>query len=62
MNTANEMLHSGKDPNEHEIKSDTLEEDGSDSCPSDGNLDLKTLYECIYLEKHKALAKVQIKA
>jgi hypothetical protein len=47
---AYEKIQSGDDPNEDEV----LEENGSESCPSDGNLDLKDLYSAIYCEKKKA--------
>ena len=60
MGIAQELMQSGKDPNDTEYKDDTLE-DGSESCPSEGNLDLKELYDVIYLEKNKALAQINLK-
>ena len=50
----------GKDPNDTEFKDETLEYE-SDSCPSDENLDLKELYQAIYLEKNKGQAQIQLK-
>ena len=41
-------IQSGGDPNDDEETEESREETGSDSCPSDDNLDLKQLYDIIY--------------
>ena len=36
-------------------------DNGSDSCPSDDNLDMKELYTAIYLEKNKMAQAMQLR-
>ena len=51
LTTAFEKIQRGEDPNEDETVSDA--DNGSDSCPSEDNVDLKDLYGVIYGERAK---------
>mmetsp|Transcript_40432 Transcript_40432/g.61679 ORF Transcript_40432/g.61679 Transcript_40432/m.61679 type:complete len:157 (-) Transcript_40432:2110-2580(-) len=48
---AYESISKGADPVDDEI---SLEDDGSESCPSDDNLEMKQLYDIIYCQKNKS--------
>lgn len=64
MTEAFEKIQKGEDPNEDETKSNLEsenEDNGSDSCPSDGNLDLRELYSIIYCDQNKSNLKIQAK-
>jgi hypothetical protein len=49
-----EKIQKGEDPNDDEPQ----DEDGSDSAPSDGNLDLQELYGVIYCDSKKKNEKI----
>jgi len=49
LNTAYEKIQKGEDPNDDEVQ----EEEGSDSAPSEGNLNLEELYGVIYCDSKK---------
>ena len=53
LTSAFEKIQKGEDPNDEEDKGIMSIDNGSDSCPSDDNLDMKELYTAIYLEKNK---------
>jgi|TARA_B110000285_G_C15046347_1_gene574522 hypothetical protein len=46
LTNAFEKVQRGEDPNDDETVS--ADDQGSDSCPSEGNLDIKELYGAIY--------------
>ena len=54
LTAAFEKIQNGEDPNDDEIQ----DEDGSDSAPSEGNLDLQELYGVIYCEGKKKNEKL----
>ena len=62
LTTAFEKIQRGEDPNEDETASVDEVDNGSESCPSDDNLDLKELYGVIYGEKAKRAEQINAKA
>ena len=63
MTNAFEKIQRGEEPTDEEkaklpdipeAEAESVEDGGSDSCPSEDNLDLKELYSAIYCEKNKA--------
>ena len=60
LTNAFEKIQKGEDPVDEERKllenqdDESVEDGGSDSCPSEDNLELKQLYSAIYCEKNKA--------
>ena len=55
LTTAFEKIQKGQDPNEEEVP----DEEGSDSAPSEGNLDLQELYGVIYCDSKKKKEKLE---
>ena len=53
-----DKIQKGDDPNDDETRSAIEsgdEDNGSDSCPSDGNLDLRDLYSIIYCDQTNSI-------
>jgi len=62
-----EKIQKGEDPTDEEMKSrrgdgeNESVDNGSESCPSDDNLDLRELYSIIYCDKNKSAEKIEAK-
>ena len=52
-----EKIKRGDDPNDEEIDTTSAngEDPGSDSCPSDDNIDLRQLYDIMYCQRNKSM-------
>ena len=62
LSTAFEKIQKGEEPTEDEGKTpgeNDSADDGSESCPSEGNLDLKELYSIIYCDGKKASLNIE---
>ena len=62
-----EKIQKGEDPADDETKSrrgdgeNESADNGSESCPSDDNLDLRELYSIIYCDRNKSKEKIAAK-